>query len=88
MTRVPGPPREDEPELPRYDVPLCHQDTAAPPRYRTLPVAYGAGVTTCSVCAALVVDFDGQRQHTEYHRLLGGALEALAERPVYGVRRL
>lgn len=77
MTRVPGPPREDEAELPRYDEPLYRQDADAAPRYRD--IATEGYTSTCSVCAAVVCGPDGQRQHTEYHRLLGGGLQALVE---------
>lgn len=88
MTRVPEPPREDLPELPRYDEPLYRQETTREPRYRPWSTTLEGTVRSCSVCAALIGGPEGQRQHTEFHRLLGGALEALAERPAYGVRRL
>lgn len=89
MTGVPELPREDLPELPRYDEPLGRREPAEVPRYRLVEGPLGAmGVASCSACGLLTAGPDGERQHTEFHRLLGGALQALRGGPVYGVRRL
>jgi hypothetical protein len=89
VTNQPELPREDRPALPRYDEPLGEQEPTTVPRYRLVEGPLGAsGVASCSVCGLLTAGAEGEAQHTEFHRLLAGALLALSGSPAYGVRRL
>jgi len=65
----------------RYDEPLFVVDLDALPRYVAVDGQHRAGLVTCSLCAAVVAGQDGQRQHTEYHRLLGLGLLRLSGHP-------